>query len=328
MYKLILACCLLTCSISLLAQPGKPTVKPVTKVVTAQPALLKTLNDSASYAIGLSIASFCKQQGITKPNTGLITRSFTDVIGNKPALLSDAASNECINKILSGQKIKPPTKPVNSKAPLKTANDSASYAIGLNHASFFIKQQGIKTLNTALISKAVNDVLGNKPPVLNDRLANNVMNKIIIQIQEEQSKPVIEAGRVFLANNRKRPEVKTTASGLQYEIVKEGTGIKPILTDTFVVNYRGTLIDGTEFDNSYKRGQPLEYPLGAVVRGWTEGLQLMPVGSKFNLYIPYELGYGAFGNPPVIPGGAALIFEMELLDVKHLKATNPVKPGN
>jgi FKBP-type peptidyl-prolyl cis-trans isomerase len=336
MKKLILSCSLLALSASLLAQAGKTPAKPVTKiaksqpitkVVNPQPPLLKTLNDSASYSIGLSIASFCKQQGITKPSTVLVTRSFTDVMGNKPLLLSEAASNECINKILSGQKVKPPTKPVISKVPLKTANDSASYAIGLNHASFF-KQQGIEKLNTALISKALNDILANKPPVINDRVANTVMNKIIIQIQEAKSKPVIDAGRAFLENNRKRPEVKTTASGLQYEIITEGTGIKPTLTDTFVANYRGTLIDGTEFDNSYKRGQPLVYPLVQVVRGWTEGLQLMSVGSKYNFYIPYELGYGAFGNPPAIPGGAALIFELELLDVKRGKTTEPVKPGN
>src|SRR4026209_2289899 len=109
MYKLIMSCCLLAFSVSLLAQPGKTPPKPVAKVVTAKSALLKTLNDSASYSIGLSIASFCKQQGITKPNTVLVTRSFTDVMGKKTTLLSDEASNECINKILAGQKIKPPT---------------------------------------------------------------------------------------------------------------------------------------------------------------------------------------------------------------------------
>jgi FKBP-type peptidyl-prolyl cis-trans isomerase FklB len=329
MKKLILSCCLLILSAFLLAQPGKTPVKPVAKVVMAQPALLKTLNDSASYSIGLSIGTFCKQQGISKPNARLITRGINDVSGNKPALLTDAACNQVINNIFSGQKpalLKTPAN--NSKAPLKNAIDSASYAMGYNRAVFF-KDQGIPKLNSTYAIRAVNDVLGNKPLLINDQMANYVMNKIIMQAMEEKSKGTIDAGRAFLENNKKRPGVKTTASGLQYEVIKEGTGIKPAAADTFVCNYKGTLIDGTEFDNSYKRNQPLIYPVTSVIRGWTEGLQLMPVGSKYNFYIPYELGYGAYGSPPTIPGGAVLIFEVELLDVKQQhKATEPAKPGN
>jgi FKBP-type peptidyl-prolyl cis-trans isomerase FklB len=312
----------------LFAQTGKVAVKPVPKVTTP-PQLLKTLNDSASYAIGLSIASFCKQQGITRPNTALVTRSCSDVLDNKPALMSDAVSNDVINKLLAAGKVvpNPATKPVNSKTLLKTTIDSVSYAIGLNHASFF-KQQGVTKLNIPLINKAVTDVLGNKPLLFNDRTANAVMNKLLIQIEENKVKPTIDAGNTFLANNKKRPEIKVTPSGLQYEIITEGTGIKPTIADTFVCNYRGTLIDGTEFDASYNRGQPLVMPVTQVIRGWTEGLQLMAVGSKYKFYIPYNLGYGAFGNPPAIPGGAALIFEVELLDVKKSKAAEQVKPGN
>ncbi|HLG41431.1 MAG TPA: FKBP-type peptidyl-prolyl cis-trans isomerase, partial [Chitinophagaceae bacterium] len=137
----------------------------------------------------------------------------------------------------------------------------------------------------------------------------------------------IDAGNAFLENNKKRPGVKVTASGLQYEVITEGTGIKPAKADTFVCHYRGTLIDGTEFDASYNRGQPLIYPVTAVIPGWTEGLQLMPAGSKYKFYIPYKLGYGVFGSPPAIPGGAALIFEVELLDVKKSNTVQPVKPG-
>jgi FKBP-type peptidyl-prolyl cis-trans isomerase FklB len=328
MKKLILFSCLLIASASLLAQAGKVPVKPVPKVVTPQPAL-KTLNDSASYAIGMSIASFCKQQGITRPNTGLVSKSCNDVMSDKPALMSEAISNDIINKLLVAGKVtpKPVTKPVNSKALLKTTNDSISYAIGLNHASFF-KQQGVKKLNMALINKAVTDVLGNKPLLFNDRTANTVMNKLLIQIEEAKVKPTIDAGNAFLANNKKRPEIKVTNSGLQYEIITQGEGIKPTMADTFVCHYRGTLIDGTEFEASYNRGQPLIMAVTQVISGWKEGLQLMPVGSKYKFYIPYNLGYGAFGNPPVIPGGAALIFEMELLDVKKPKVPEQVKPGN
>ena len=161
MKKLISFSCILFVSASLLAQAGKIVAKPkpVIKKTTPQPIVLKTLMDSASYSIGLSIASFCKQQGITKPNTGLCAKSINDVMDNKSTLITDAVSNEIINKLLTEGKSapKPATKPVISKSLLKTANDSASYAIGLNHASFF-KQQGITNLNTALINKAINDV--------------------------------------------------------------------------------------------------------------------------------------------------------------------------
>jgi len=142
------------------------------------------------------------------------------------------------------------------------------------------------------------------------------MGSFMEKKQTEKIKPTIEEGRKFLAQNKLKPGVKTTASGLQYEIITEGTGIKPTAVDTFVAHYRGTLLNGTEFDASYNRGQPLTLGLGQVVRGWTEGLQLMPVGSKFKFYIPYELGYGAMGNGPAIPGGSMLIFELELLDLK------------
>lgn len=135
------------------------------------------------------------------------------------------------------------------------------------------------------------------------------------KVQAVSSKPNIEAGQKFLAQNKTKAGVKTTASGLQYEVITEGTGPKPTATETVEVNYMGTLLDGTEFDNSYKRGQPISFPLNRVIAGWTEGLQLMPVGSKFKFYIPYNLGYGLNGNG-AIPGGSTLVFEVELLSIK------------
>jgi len=134
-------------------------------------------------------------------------------------------------------------------------------------------------------------------------------------IQREKSKGVIVAGEKFLAENKKRPEVKTTASGLQYEVIKEGNGIRPTEDDSVTCHYAGTLLNGTEFDNSYKRGEPITFNLRGVIPGWTEGLQHMTIGSKYKLYIPYQLGYGIQGSGP-IPGGAVLIFDVELLDVK------------
>jgi FKBP-type peptidyl-prolyl cis-trans isomerase FklB len=210
--------------------------------------------------------------------------------------------------------VKPATKPTAIAPALKTLNDSASYAIGLSMANFY-KQQGIPSLNSGLITKAINDVYGNKATLINEGAANDVMNRVMMKMQDDKVKPAIEAGKAFLAENKKKPGVKVTASGLQYEVITEGTGIKPTALDTFVCNYRGTLINGTEFDASYNRGQPLIYPVAKVITGWTEGLQLMSVGSKYKFYIPYNLAYGTFDNG-AIPGGSTLIFDLELLDVK------------
>jgi FKBP-type peptidyl-prolyl cis-trans isomerase FklB len=212
------------------------------------------------------------------------------------------------------QKPTPKKTSPTSTTTLKTLNDSASYAIGLSVANFYA-QQGITSINTGLLLKAINDVNAKKTTLLTEQQTNDVMMRYMEIAQASKSKPVVTAGENFLAANKKRPGVKTTASGLQYEVIKEGTGIKPKATDTVVVNYLGTLIDGTEFDNSYKRGAPIDFPANRVIQGWTEALQLMPVGSKYKLFIPYQLAYGIHGNGP-IPGGAALIFEVELLGIK------------
>jgi FKBP-type peptidyl-prolyl cis-trans isomerase len=127
----------------------------------------------------------------------------------------------------------------------------------------------------------------------------------------------LEKGEAFLKENAKKEGVKTTASGLQYKVLKEGSGKNPKATDTVQVNYRGTLTNGTEFDSSYKRGEPIEFPLNGVIPGWTEGVQLMKEGAKYQFFIPSKLAYGERGTPGgPIPGNAALIFEVELLKVK------------
>ena len=131
----------------------------------------------------------------------------------------------------------------------------------------------------------------------------------------EQFSDVIEESEAFLEENSKREGVKVTESGLQYEVITEGSGPKPTAEDKVKVHYTGTLVNGTKFDSSVDRGEPIEFNLNGVIAGWTEGLQLMPVGSKYRLYIPYDLGYGTRGAGQDIPPFAALVFEVELLDI-------------
>ncbi|MFM2339183.1 MAG: hypothetical protein RL115_2376 [Bacteroidota bacterium] len=199
---------------------------------------------------------------------------------------------------------------------LKTMEDSASYAVGISVANFY-KQMGVRKLNTAIVSKAINDLLSGKKALMDDATANTLMNAYITKLQQQKSVPTIKAGEKFLAENKNKPGVKVTASGLQYEVITEGTGEKPTAVDSVTCHYRGTFLDGKTFDASYDRGEPITFSLGGVIKGWTEGLQLMSVGSKYKFYIPYELGYGP-SDYMSIPGGSMLTFEIELLAVRKL----------
>lgn len=210
-----------------------------------------------------------------------------------------------------------PSKPNAAVPPepvMKTALDSASYAIGLFVVNFY-KQQGINKINTTFVSKAINDALDDKPLALDDYQANSAILNYINKAQAEKSKANIAAGEQFLEGNKNRQGITTTASGLQYEILKEGKGIKPALTDSVVCHYAGSFIDGTVFESSYESDSPVTFTVNGVIKGWTEALQLMTVGSKWKLFVPYQLGYGA-SDYYAIPGGSALIFEIELLEIK------------
>ncbi len=200
---------------------------------------------------------------------------------------------------------------------LKTQTDSLSYVLG-EISAFYLVQQGLAEIpiNNEPFIRALNDILGKKPTLIDDVTANAMLNNFMMNKQAQKAKKNIDAGTAFLEMNKARKGVKTTASGLQYEVITEGKGIKPTAVDTFVAHYRGTLLDGTEFDASHNRGQPLTLGVGQVIRGWTEGLQLMPVGSKYKFYIPYNLAYGMM-DQGAIPGGSMLIFEVELLEVKR-----------
>jgi FKBP-type peptidyl-prolyl cis-trans isomerase len=207
------------------------------------------------------------------------------------------------------------TNPTTSTQPvLRTLEDSANYAIGMSIASFY-KQQGLTSINGAIVTKAINDVMAGKPSMLTEAQANNCVNTYLNHMQVFKSKPNIIACDNFLATNKNKPGVMTTASGLQYEVLTQGTGPKPTIADTVVCNYKGSFLNGNVFDESYSKGQPIEFPLTNVIKGWTEALQMMPVGSKYKLYVPYQLGYGV-NDYYSIPGGSCLIFEVELLSIK------------
>jgi FKBP-type peptidyl-prolyl cis-trans isomerase FklB len=218
------------------------------------------------------------------------------------------------NKSVNKPAAKPVQKNISAGSPLKTLEDSANYAMGMSVANFY-RSQGITKMNSSIVTRGISDALTGKKLLLNDVQANTCMMTYLNQQQTMKSKPNIDAGQNFLAENKKRPGVTTTHSGLQYEVIRQGTGPKPLISDTVVCHYKGTFINGTEFDNSYTRGTPAEFAITGVIRGWTEVLQLMPVGSKYKVYVPHDLGYGS-GDYNGIPGGSLLIFEIELLSVK------------
>lgn len=201
-------------------------------------------------------------------------------------------------------------------AQLKDQKDKFSYAVGLNIGMNF-KRQNVE-VNTDLITAGLKDGVSGKPQMTMDQIRETMMafEKDMQQKQAEAGKKNEADAEKFLADNKKKDGVKTTASGLQYKVIKEGNGAQPKSTDTVTVNYRGTLIDGTEFDSSYKRGQPASFPVGGVIKGWSEALQLMKTGSKYQLFIPSSLAYGEHSPSPTIPPNSALLFEVELMSVQ------------
>lgn len=196
-----------------------------------------------------------------------------------------------------------------------------SYALGMNLAHR-LKDQPVDLDKDALVQGFKDELTGAKTQ-LTDAEAGVELQKLATVAQANAQKKEQEAGEAnmkegeaFLAANKTKEGVVVLPSGLQYKIEKQGTGPKPAASDTVVCNYRGTFINGTEFDSSYKRGQPATFPVGGVIKGWTEALQLMPVGSKWELFIPSDLAYGARGAGGVIGPNATLIFEVELLSIK------------
>ena len=218
------------------------------------------------------------------------------------------------------------------KAQLKDQKDKASYSIGYDIGETF-KKQNVE-LNPDTLFGGLKDALAGKEALLTkeDRektlqaFQKEMMEKQIAASKEAATKNAAE-GEKFLAENKKKDGVKTTASGLQYKVLKEGSGPSPKETDTVVVQYKGTLIDGTEFDSSYKRNEPASFQVNRVVKGWIEALQLMKAGAKYQLFIPSSLAYGERGAGQLIGPNATLIFEVELLSIKAPEPAATVAPG-
>lgn len=204
---------------------------------------------------------------------------------------------------------------------LKTKKDKISYSVGVSVANNF-KQQGVE-VDPDMMSKGVKDAIGGKKLLLSDEELRKTLNEYQEELRQKQSasrKVVadknIKASEEFLAANKKKKDVVTLPSGLQYIVLKAGEGKKPAANDTVECNYRGTLLDGTEFDSSYRGGKPVSFKVNGVIPGWTEALKLMSVGSKWQLFIPFQLAYGERGAGNRIGPNETLIFEVELVSIK------------
>ncbi|MGQ1910293.1 FKBP-type peptidyl-prolyl cis-trans isomerase [Marinifilum sp. RC60d5] len=192
--------------------------------------------------------------------------------------------------------------------------DKVSYCLGLSIASNLLTS-GVKTISVDPFMEALDAAFNGKMPELSPEDANKILQEFFGKIQEEQAGKAVEEGKKFLEENAKKDGVISLESGLQYEIISEGKGEKPVGTNNVKCHYHGTLIDGTVFDSSVKRGEPATFPVNGVIAGWVEALQLMPVGSKWKLYVPSDLAYGAQGAGNLIGPHTTLIFEVELLEI-------------
>ena len=192
--------------------------------------------------------------------------------------------------------------------------DKFSYAIGLGIGQNLLSM-GAQGINVEDFAQAIADVLNRKETAISHNEAREIVNKYFMELEEKMNAENIEKGKAFLEENAKKEGIVTLPSGLQYEVITEGNGKKPSATDRVKCHYEGTLIDGTLFDSSIKRGQPAVFGVNQVIKGWVEALQLMSEGSKWRLFIPSELGYGAQQAGELIPPHSTLIFEVELIEV-------------
>ena len=254
----------------------------------------------------------------------------TMLLGNALAQQTPAASTT--QPAQSAPAAKTPSSTTTKKAPvtsktatplaLKTQKQKASYALGMTIGAD-LKKKGVSDgLDSALAARGFKDALSGTKPLLTEEQEKAALTQLQTELRAKQeakareaSGPARKAGEDFLAANKSKEGVVTLPSGMQYKILTAGTGPKPALGDTVTCNYKGTLISGKEFDSSYKRGKPTSFPVNGVIKGWTEALQLMPVGSKWQLFIPPDMAYGDRGAGGDIGPGETLVFEVELLSI-------------
>ncbi|WP_443944663.1 FKBP-type peptidyl-prolyl cis-trans isomerase [Pedobacter sp. AW1-32] len=226
--------------------------------------------------------------------------------------LTAAAQTKPVAKKTAAKKPAATAKP--AVLALKSGIDSTSYAFGSSIGAS-LKTTGISSFNYDALLKGLKDVINGAAPSMTQQQSQEAISQAISNANKSKFTANINEGKTFLEQNKKRAGVQTTASGLQYEVITAGTGIKPTATDSVLVHYKGSLLNGKVFDSSYDRGEPITLTLGQVIKGWTEGLQLMPAGSKYKFFVPYDLAYGERGAGQDIPPYSALIFEVELLKV-------------
>lgn len=206
-----------------------------------------------------------------------------------------------------------PLSVAQDESPYKSEKEQTGYSAGVHMGKFL--ENGADLIDIGALLSGLTDLLQGEDLAMDEQEMKDLFIKFQQAMLANVQKALSAEGKKFLAENAKKDGVVVLSSGLQYKVIRAGTGATPIATDTVSTNYRGTLVDGTEFDSSYKRGTPAEFPVRGVIAGWTEALQLMKVGGKWELYVPANLAYGAQARGPLIKANSALIFELELLDI-------------
>ena len=280
-------------------------------VLVAQ-GILSTLADSAAYAMGMDYVENLNSAGILGINTNSFTQAIKDALSKKDIGLNTREATAKIRSFV--QKLRSPDVSEEEKY----INDpDLAYAFGFDYAQNLTKS-GLTNFNTHAFVDALHKSLEESDKILLEAsTVPKIINSYLMGIKTKQGEINKTKGLDFLAKNKERQEVTVIESGLQYEILTEGTGEKPSKEDIVKVHYHGTLIDGTVFDSSVERGQPASFPVQAVIQGWIEVLQLMPVGSKWKVFIPSDLAYGERGAGGKIGAHTTLIFEIELLEIEE-----------
>ena len=254
---------------------------------------------------------------------------------NTPASTPPQPSKPASSQTTTGAAKSPTTSKPASTTPrtgasttltLKTQREKNSYALGMNIGSGLKKQGATASVDPILVSRGLRDALSGGKTAMTEDEMRAALQQLMTEVRgaqeaksHQEGAAARKDGEAFLAANKSKEGVQTLPDGLQYKVLQQGSGPKPTANDTVTVNYRGTLISGKEFDSSYKRGQPISFPVGGVIKGWTEALQLMPVGSKWQLFIPADLAYGDRGAGSDIGPGETLIFDVELISIGEQK---------